>query len=350
MTARSRPSATDAPVRLALVGLGDIAWSAHLPALLRSDSVDLVALAEPDADRLRRGGEAVGPDVHLAADLGAVLEAGAGAPAVDGVVLATPPWVTTTLASQALRAGVYVLAEKPIATSLAAAEPLAGLGPDLLGRLQVGLTYRHDPALERLRWWIRDGPLDGPLLLRAHIYDERLDPADRAHERRLRTTLDHGPPVVHEGAHVFDWLAYLLDAPPAVADAWAVRTDPTFGTPNLVGARLTYPGGTTALCEFGWLTASLPRCELSVLGQRGHAVLDGFTFRLRLDTGDGARTVEFPGSRTERCFDRQLDRFVDLVRGRAERAVPGWSEGIAALRLSEQIAAGVDTYETKRWS
>ena len=39
------------PVRIALVGLGDIAVRAHLPAILRERRAELVALVEPDPGR-----------------------------------------------------------------------------------------------------------------------------------------------------------------------------------------------------------------------------------------------------------------------------------------------------------
>lgn len=308
------------PVRLALVGLGDIGTTAHLPALLRSPAVELVAGVDPVEHRRHAAGV---PAAY------ARIEDVPGP--VDGYVLATPPWVTTGLAAGLLRQGHFVLAEKPIATSVDAAAPLTALPRADTARLQAGLTYRHDPALARLRDWIRRGPLDGPLLIRAHIYDERLDPADPEHAERIRRTLEHGPPVMHEGSHIFDWLAFLLDgATPTVADAWALP-------PNLIGARLVYDGDATALCEFGWLTDQLPRCEFSFLAQQGYAVLDGFTFRLTLHTNDGVEVFDQGTDRTTRCFDRQLERFVALVRGDSAEAVPGLPEALAALELSERV-------------
>jgi predicted dehydrogenase len=152
-------------------------------------------------------------------------------------------------------------------------------------------------------------------------------------------TLGHGSPAVHEGAHVFDWLRFLLGDPDEVADAWAVRTDPALAAPNLIGARLAYPGGTTVLVEFGWLTDRQPRCELSFLGPRGLAVLDGFTFALRLETAAGIESVDFAGERTARSFDRQLDRFVALVTGAAPVPEPSLADAVAALRIAERIDA-----------
>lgn len=341
-----------APVRMALVGLGDIGLSQHLPALLRAREqgrVELAALVDPDPARVRLAGDLAGPLATYAtyagyADVDPVL----ADDTIPAVVLATPPWVTTGLAARCAEAGRFVLAEKPIATSASAAHPLLELDEAVRARIQVGLTYRHDPVLERLRERIAHGPLDGPLLIRAHIYDEaddrnaddrNADDAETEHGVRMRRTLEHGPPIIHEGAHVFDWLAYLLDAgPERVADAWSLRTDATFATPNLIGGRLHYPGGSQALVEFGWMTASLPRCEVSLLGRHAHAVLDGFTFHLELATASGTEVIEDPTDRMTRCFDRQLDRFRALAEGRNRRAVPGVEEGLAALRTAEEIA------------
>ncbi|WP_419992571.1 Gfo/Idh/MocA family protein [Streptomyces boninensis] len=314
---------------IALIGLGDIGLRAHLPALLRNPDVQLTALVDPDPARRKLAAEAApGVPVHESAD---------ALRAADAAVLATPPWITATLIREQLAAGRHVLAEKPIATDLHTAESLRG-SPHT-DRLQVGFTYRHDPAMERLRDWIAAGRLGAPpYLVRAHIYDELRDPADPAHADRIRATLGHGLPVVHDGAHLFDWLWFLLGERPAVADAWAVRTAPDAPAANLTGARLTYPSGTTALVEVGWWADRLPPCELQLLGDRGHAVLDCATFRLTLDTAAGREVYDPPGERTERCFDRQLERFVDLTTGRLPRAVPGLEEGLASLALSERIA------------
>ncbi|GAA1577256.1 MULTISPECIES: Gfo/Idh/MocA family protein [Kribbella] len=313
-------------MRVALVGLGAIGLGAHLPALLRHPFVDVVQLVDPDAGR-RETAAATG--VPAAAELDPA--------GVDGVVLATPPWVTPELAVRYAEAGLFVLAEKPVATSVDAARIYDRLDGEQRRRVQVGLTYRHDPAIRQLKTWIDDGTLGTPVLVRAHIYDEAYDPANPEHTALITRTLEHGSPVVHEGAHIFDWLAYLLGAP-TLHDAWSGATRPGLPAPNLVGARLGYPGGHRALVEFGWFTAALPRCELTFLGDRGLATLDGFTFDLRLSTADGDREVRFPGDRTTRCFDLQVQRFVELYDGTRKTGVPSLDDGIAALRTAQLVA------------
>jgi myo-inositol 2-dehydrogenase / D-chiro-inositol 1-dehydrogenase len=315
-------------MRVALVGLGEIGLAAHLPALLRHPDVDLTQLVDPAPGRR-----------EIAAVQGIPVSAELESAAVDGIVLATPPWVTPSLVVEHARTGLYVLAEKPVATSVEAAGVYDELDEDQRRRVQVGLTYRHDPAIGQLATWIADGTLGDPVLVRAHIYDEPFRPEDAGHTERITATLAHGTPVVHEGAHVFDWLSHLLGGPPdSLDDAWSQRTRPELPAANLVGARLGYPGGHRALVEFGWFTAALPRCEVTVLGDRGLAVLDGFTFDLTLTTAEGRREVRFPGDRTTRCFDRQVQRFVELYDGTRKAGEPSLDDGIAALRTAQLVA------------
>lgn len=336
-------------MRVALVGLGDIGLGAHLPALERHPAVEIALLADAAPDRRAAASERVGaasgsvprevPAYEVAAGLDDVLAAG-----VDGVVLATPPWVTPELVVRAARAGLFVLAEKPVATSVEAAAVYEQLSAAERARVQVGLTYRHDPAIQTLAGWIADGILGTPLLVRAHIYDEQRRPDDAEHTKRMLATLERGTPVIHEGAHVFDWLSYLLQGQPERIDgAWSLRTANEFPAPNLIGARLTYPGGHVALVEFGWMTDALPRCEITVLGDRAHAVLDGSDFSLTLTRAEGPpEVIEFEGERMARCFDLQVERFVALHAGRAAGPSPSLADGIAALRTAQEIAARAD--------
>ncbi|WP_425554547.1 Gfo/Idh/MocA family protein [Kribbella sancticallisti] len=321
---------------MALLGLGDIGLGAHLPALERHPAIEIALLADVSPERRRAAteyGSGPGrrgvPRYEVGSGLDDVLAAG-----VDGVVFATPPWVTPDLVVRAAQAGLCVLAEKPVATSIEAAAVYAQLSPAERARVQVGLTYRHDPAIQTLAGWIANGVLGTPLLVRAHIYDEmrRLD--DVEHLERMHATLERGMPVIHEGAHVLDWLSYLLQGRPERIDgAWSLQTATDLPAPNLVGARLIYPGGHVALAEFGWMTDSLPRCEITVLGDRGYAVLDGTDFTLTLNNRE---LVRFDGEKVPRCFDRQVERFVALHTGGP--AEPSLADGIAALRTAEEIA------------
>ncbi|HST38053.1 MAG TPA: Gfo/Idh/MocA family oxidoreductase [Conexibacter sp.] len=318
------------PVRVALIGAGDIGRNAHLPALLAHPAVELAAIVEPSAEQRAL---VQAPGVPLLESVDALPEP------LDAWVVATPPWVTPALARRGVEEGRFVLAEKPIATSVEAARAaFGGLAPAALERLQIGFTYRHDPAIERLRELIADGTLGGPLQVRVIVYDELDDPADEEHAARMRATLEHGPPVIHEGAHVADWLRVLLGPQElAIEHAWSLRTDATLPADNLCGASLLHPDGHRITVEIGWLLPAVVRSEITVRGAGGCATIEIVPFSLRVETRSLRSDQIGAEDRTTRCFRIQLDRFVALCRGERDAAVPLLDDGIAALALTERL-------------
>jgi myo-inositol 2-dehydrogenase / D-chiro-inositol 1-dehydrogenase len=327
-------------VGLALVGAGDIARRGHLPAIAANADAELVAVVEPDPERL--ASVAVPPGAVRAADLAAALEL----PGVDAVVVATPPAATAAVVSEALAAGKYVLAEKPLAPSLAEACRVAA-APHYAERLQIGLTYRHHPAVERLRELVAAGAFGLPLVIRNTISDEPAAPESDpvAHSRRLRS-LEHATPMVSDGVHACDRLNLLLGEDPAEVAGWALRTDPAYAAPNIVGAVMTYADGTIARLEVIWLLPVLPASSFTLAGPRGLAVLDPPTFALRVELADGGvEELEPPGDKTETCFALQLERFLMSCRS-GRPPTPGLREALASLDLAERCslaATGVPT-------
>jgi predicted dehydrogenase len=325
----------DPPLRTGLVGLGDIAVRAHLPALTAEPRVTLVAAADLDEERLA----AAPPGVRATTDVASVL----ADPDVAAVVIATPPSATAGLVRDALEAGKWVLAEKPLGVSVSETAEVRGT-PGAAERLQIGLTYRHHPAVDRLRELIAAGALGRPLLIQAAICDEPADPEGdpRAYARRLRS-LERLPPVVSDGVHACDRITYLLGEAPVDVAGWSLRTDPAYATANVNGGVLTYADGTVARREVVWLTPVLPRSQFVVTGPKGLATLEPPTFRLTVELADGAtETLEPPGPKTEVCFALQLARFVDAWQA-GRPPVPGLREAVASLELAERIAhaAGV---------
>lgn len=134
------------PVRVGLVGCGRLAELGYVPAASLTPGVEVVAVADPSADR-REAVAALavmsGAPVEAHPDAAALL---AGTP-VDAVVLATPAAVHLADAERAVAAGVPVLVEKPPAPGAVGAAALAALG----GEVRVGFNRRFDPAVAAIR-------------------------------------------------------------------------------------------------------------------------------------------------------------------------------------------------------
>ncbi|SIO03609.1 Gfo/Idh/MocA family protein [Agromyces cerinus] len=138
-------------VRIAVIGLGAISQSVHLPLIRRNaDLIELVAVVDLSDARAREIAEASGAGVAAFASIESLIDAvAAGAIRVDGAILATSGSHAADVA-RLVAAGIRVLAEKPLAFSLAEAEALREVagdrGIDLAEWVRVGYMKEHDPA------------------------------------------------------------------------------------------------------------------------------------------------------------------------------------------------------------
>ena len=121
-------------LRIGIAGAGHFGRF-HALKVAAARRATLVGLYDPDVVRAGSVGREVGgvPAMALDALLGAV----------DALIVAAPAEVHHALASQALRSGRHVLIEKPIASTLAQADELAGLADAGGLVLQVGHLLRY---------------------------------------------------------------------------------------------------------------------------------------------------------------------------------------------------------------
>ncbi|AQS88620.1 D-galactose 1-dehydrogenase [Neoasaia chiangmaiensis NBRC 101099] len=103
-------------IRTAIVGMGQIARTHHVPAILQNPDFALVAVVDPGAGTVQDTG------VRSFPTFGAMLESGIG---VDAVAICTPPRVRYAIARTALQHGLHVLLEKPPAQTVGEAIDLA---------------------------------------------------------------------------------------------------------------------------------------------------------------------------------------------------------------------------------
>ena len=107
------------PVRLGLIGCGRIAQVAHLPAIEKTDQVELTMVC--DGNEYTANAVARRYGVPAATTDSAEVFA---SPDVDAVLIAVPDRFHESLVSQALAAGKHVLIEKPLAATVEECERL----------------------------------------------------------------------------------------------------------------------------------------------------------------------------------------------------------------------------------
>jgi predicted dehydrogenase len=150
MTSPARPTPAG-PIRVGVAGLGAVAQAVHLPLLERHDvAFRIAAIADFSAD-LR---DALGARYRVPSEARHETVAGLlDHPDLDAVVLLTSGSHGAD-ASAALERGLWVLCEKPLATTLAEIDRLAA-SPNA-DRLLLGYMKSWDPAVEEAARILRD--------------------------------------------------------------------------------------------------------------------------------------------------------------------------------------------------
>ncbi|MCP4962122.1 MAG: Gfo/Idh/MocA family oxidoreductase [Actinomycetia bacterium] len=127
---------------------------------------------------------------------------------VDALIIATPPSSHASLAVAALEAGVHVMPEKPLATSVAEARQVVELADSTGLVLMCGHTFEYNSAVWRLRDLIQSGEL-GQIY---HVDAARLN---------LGLYRDDVNVIWDLAPHDISIVNYLFDSQPTTIRAWA---------------------------------------------------------------------------------------------------------------------------------
>jgi len=122
-----------------------------------SDGVRIGAIVEPNPESIATY-QVENPDVPVFADMESALAAGR----YDAAVIVTPPDGHLEQCRRLFDAGLPILAEKPLATTLDEAVAIVDLADAAGLPLTVGLNFRYLPVNQTMREWLTGGRL-GPV-------------------------------------------------------------------------------------------------------------------------------------------------------------------------------------------
>jgi len=325
---------TDA-LRLAVVGAGGIAQVAHIPVLAKTRGTRLVALCDNDAAKARALADRFDvPDVYT--DLEELLDSDT----VDAVVIATPNHLHEPHALSALRAGVHVLCERPLALTARGAERVLGAAQRAGRRVLVGNNHRFRNDVQALDRYISNGELGKVVGVRAGMYAPR--PPEGWRQRRAEAGggafLEHGFPLLDLAL----WVASFPDA--ERVSAYMVRGRGANGVEDtmLVGVELA--GDISLGLDVSWgYIGDRERSWFEVLLTRGSARLAPLRVVKELNgravdvSPSGAAARESPFLQSYRA---QLAHFVAVVTGDAPYEPP--TDQVSVLRMLEAIYKAAD--------
>ena len=210
------------------------------------------AVADPDHDRASELAAALDvKPVEMWQDL-------LDDPALDALVVATPPATHAPIVRAALTAGKHVLCEKPLATDAAEARDLAALADEVGRVLVVDHVLRYSPLLSALLP-LRDGLL-GPI--QRFCFENDASDEDLGPDHWFWDELASGGIFVEHGVHFFDAAAMFIDRPATSVQASTARRT-TNAPPDLVSATVTHGPDILATHTHGFTHAH--RCERQLM-------------------------------------------------------------------------------------
>lgn len=254
------------PLRVGVIGCGQVATTRHLPVLRSMSDVEVVALADIDADRLRAAGDQFGVRSRFV-DYQAMLDV----PAIDVVAICVPPGAHAEIAMVAMAAKKHVFIEKPLALSLDDADRLLALEARSPGRAMVGFNLRWHRLVRRAQALILQGALGPVEAVRSIFTTAGRFGSPVVQGRRRRES--GGGALIEAGVHHFDLWRFLTRSEVDEVTSLS-RAGPEDDKTVTVTARLANGALVGAIFGEGVVDSN----EVDVVGRNGRLHLDCYRF------------------------------------------------------------------------
>ncbi len=297
----STPAHGAAPLRGAIIGYGFIGGHGHLPAYLERErlrgDVRIEALADICPER-RAKALALHPTLRMYDDYQSLLAAEADR--LDFVDICTPPCDHAEIAHAAMDAGLHVLCEKPLTTSLDDAECLINHARRAKRVLFPCHNYKHAPVVQAIR-----GCLDTNRI--GNVKSVTLNTMRNTHAKGVTEWHTHwrrhqeysgGGIVMDHGSHSFYLLFDWFGAYPESVTARTTNLFPDrYDTEDNASIVLIFPNG-FATVQLSW-TSGVRKVQYAIHGDGGAITVDDDDLELSVmkrhdgpDIAQGAVTWE----------------------------------------------------------
>lgn len=273
---------------------------------------------------------------------------------LDALVIATPNHLHAPVAIAALKAGLHVICDKPLATSRAEAESIAAAARRADRIVGVTYTYAGFAALKRAAELVAEGALGSLRLIQAEFFQDwftaRVEDTGLGFAAWRMDPSQAGPAGVTAdlGTHLWQLLAMVTGTAPEAISADLTALTPSRPLDDTALVRLRYANGArgqlavtqAAACSGGGL-------RLQIMGDKSGLAwsLDNPFELKRLGLGGPAEVLSFPNDGPYAALKGPppglLDAFTSVyvgfagaIRGEAA-AYPGLSEGLSGMAFIE---------------
>lgn len=281
----SAPATQATMIRVGVIGIG---WAGqqHIAGYLAQPNVEVVAVAGKEEDLLASLGREYGIP-HLFERWEELLEV----PGLDAVSIAVPTFAHAPIAIAALRSGIHVLSEKPLARNAEEGQLMVDAARAAGRVLDVAFNHRLRGDVQTLAGIMQRGEIGRPYYARASWLRRRGIP--KLGSWFTNQEMAGGGPLIDIGVHVLDYALYLLGEPEVMSVSavtyselgqrniggndrvTADRSTSEFEVEDFAAAFLRLSNGATLVLESAWAGFRNPVdiLDFSVLATEGGAEL-----------------------------------------------------------------------------
>jgi UDP-N-acetylglucosamine 3-dehydrogenase len=297
-------------LRLGVIGVG-VMGSNHARVLSDMAGVELVGVADPDAKQRAFVADTLG--CNAVADADALLRSG-----VDAAIIAAPTHLHHDIALQCIKAGVHVLVEKPIASTIEESRAIVAAARRAGVTLMVGHVERFNPAVQSIKRAIKDQDILSIAITRVGPFPPRMS--------NVGVVIDLG---VHD-IDLIRWFteSEIVEIQPQMSSAVAERED-------IALLQFRTASGVLAHINTNWLTPFKAR-NIHVATRDKYLIADLLTLQVTECFGfqpDGSYSMRHLSVGYAEPLRSELVAFVDAVRSGERPAVTG-EEAVASLEIA----------------
>jgi predicted dehydrogenase len=326
------------PLRVGIIGCGKIADVTHVPGFLGAKGNRIVSLLDIIPRKTKALADKFMLDAERFTDFDTFMASG-----LDAVAVCTPNYLHYPQTMAALKAGMHVLCEKPMAATLPETTRMIAAARRAGKVLQINQTLRYLPLYQTIADTVHTGAIGIPLHVRCiraggTTPDKSWSPGAKWFVSRKA----QGGLILDIGVHMADlmkWVAGDITQVAAHVDTRSKGID----VPDHVSAIMRFANGATGVLELSW---SIPSGAgmFEVYGSKG-TLRQGFTGDRPIQVVKPAMNGKSPRTlypKLKRGVKDSHQCFVAAIRGKAPSPTPG-ELGREAIALCEAIARSGDS-------
>jgi predicted dehydrogenase len=324
---------TDKKIKIALVGAGNVAQIAHLPAYHKNPDAEIVALVDEDpvkcASLQKQYGIARTYD-----DFTRMLEN----EDVDGVDICTPNYLHAPMAIAALRSGRHVLCEKPLARNAAEAERMVETARESGCSLMVAMNNRFRKDVEILKTFVKRGELGDIQMVRVGWQRIARDWRDRQWVTDQKKSgggalLDLGVPVMDLAI----WIAGLKKPTRVTCSVFGKKGKA--GVEDSACALVNFAGGSCLTLGVMWnLLEPKDQSYLELYGSRGGANLHPLRIHKAMHGHlvNVTPTLDNQRNYYKESYEAEISHFIECIQEKKKPLTTG-EEALSVLRILDAM-------------